>query len=198
MEDTAWVASCQAGDQAACGALLEKYKERLWRLAYRLSGDADAAQDIVQETFFKALKGIQSFRREEPFAPWLLGICSHQAIDYLRQRGRRREASLDAPAGEEGDLKFQVAGSGPGPEEAAAAHELAQTVRAAVLSLPPPLRLVIVLRHYEDLSYAEIARVTGLSLAAVKTRIFRGREILATKLAALHVRGERGGERDEV
>lgn len=148
--------------------LVLRYQGRLYNLAYRLTGEREEARDLTQEALVRAYTALPSFRTGERFSPWVYKITVNLCINFLRRK------KMKVPLDEEAPL---VDGS-PGPEEALERKETQAAVRRAILALPEQYRAVILLRHQQDLSYADIAQALGLPLGTVKTHIFRAREML--------------------
>ena len=167
-----------SGDVAAFSMLVTRYRGRLIALARRMlpGSSSDEAEDMAQETFVAAYAKRTSFRKGEPFRPWLYKIAVNRCLDRLRALSRR-------PVTIEIDSLSEPKTFGNGPEELLLSTENEARLQAAVAALPPKLRAVFVLRHLDDLSYEEIATATGLPLGTVKTHLFRARAELRTALA---------------
>jgi RNA polymerase sigma-70 factor (ECF subfamily) len=178
MEERVWVERAQHGDQTAFAHLVEVYQGPVYNLAYRMLGSAQDAEDAAQETFLRAYVQFDTYQPERRFASWLLAIAAHYCIDQLRRR-RFTWLPLD-------DLPFLdwIGGREAEPEGAALQREERDQVRQLLDHLPPNYRLVIVLRYWYDLSCQEIADVAGLTESAVKTRLYRAREMMAQGLTA--------------
>jgi RNA polymerase sigma-70 factor (ECF subfamily) len=181
-EETAWVEQALAGDQQAYGRLVERYSGAVFNLAYRMLGSAQDAEDAAQEIFLKAYLRLESYDRQRKFSTWLLTVASNYCIDRIRRR-RFAWVTLD-------DVAFSLPSAGPGPERSALEREQREAVQLAIQALPENYRLVTVLRYWNDLSYNEIAEVTGLSEATVKTRLHRARKMLAEQLDPAAVAAE--------
>jgi RNA polymerase sigma-70 factor (ECF subfamily) len=170
VEELRWVKAAIAGDHAAFGLLVDRYKGPVYGLAYRMLGNAGDAEDAAQEIFVRAYTKLATFDRSRKFSTWLLSIGSNYCIDVLR---RRRATLVDLD-----DVAFAVPDQSPGPERSAVDQEQRVAVARAVQRLPDTYRHVTVLRYYHDLSYEEIEQATGLSEATIKTRLFRARRQL--------------------
>jgi RNA polymerase sigma-70 factor (ECF subfamily) len=175
-EEIGWIEQTLGGDRAAFGQLMHRYAGAVYNLAYRMLGNAEDAEDASQEIFLRAYTRLASFDRERRFATWLLSIASNYCIDRLRRR-RFAWVTLD-------DVAFSLPSAERGPERSALEHEQQVAVQQALARLPDNYRLVTVLRYWHDLSYDEIAQVTGLTESAVKTRLHRARHMLAKALGA--------------
>lgn len=162
------------GEAARFGRVALPHLDAAYRLARWLVREPALAEDVAQEAMLRALTYFASFRGENPRA-WLLQIVRGTALTRLSQAGARREEALDAsPA---------IASEAAGPEEAFAAGETTGAVRRAVALLPSELRECLVLREFEEMSYRDIAAVTGVPVGTVMSRLFRARRILAEMLA---------------
>jgi len=173
MSDTALVELVLADDQDAFTVLVERYKDAVQNLAYRMLSNAAEAEDVTQETFVRAYTQLATYKPAHKFSTWLLSIASHLAIDQLR---RRRFLALPLE-----DVPFLdwIADVGTGPEQSAIEGEQQDEVQTYLQRLPGKYRAVIVLRYWYDFSYEEIARTLNLTPALVKARLHRARELLA-------------------
>jgi RNA polymerase sigma-70 factor (ECF subfamily) len=173
-DEIGWIERALQGDQAAFGQLMHRYTGAVYNLAYRMLGNAQDAEDAVQEIFLRAYTRLTSFDRSRRFSTWLLSIGSNYCIDRLR---RRRFAWLTLD-----DVAYTMPSRERGPERSALEHEQRDRIQAALRQLPEHYRLVLVLRYWQDMSYDEIAHVTGLTESALKTRLHRARHMLADAL----------------
>ncbi len=192
--DRALVERAAVGDGAAFEQLVLRYQDRVYGLALRLTGRPEEAEDVAQEAFLRAYKGLAAFAGRSSFYTWLFRITFNAAHSEVRTLGRRhaREKVLPigAAADEDGDgpLNPGVADPpslDPGPAAVVETADSAERVRRAIDELEPDYRAVVVLRDVEGLSYGEIAEVVGASRAAVKSRIHRARAALASRLRDL-------------
>lgn len=173
-EERAWIGRALAGDQTAFAALVERYQGAVYNLCYRMLGSPAEAEDAAQDVFLRAWTQLHTFQQDRRFSTWLLAIASHWCIDLLRRR-RQTFVPLDG-------ISLWATSDEPEPEEAALDREQRDAVRALLETLPPKYRLVTTLRYFNDLSYLEIAQLTGLSESAVKTQLHRARKMLAEQL----------------
>ena len=173
MSDAALVELVLADDQDAFAVLVERYKDAVQNLAYRMLSNAAEAEDVTQETFVRAYTQLATYKPAHKFSTWLLSIASHLAIDQLR---RRRFLALPLE-----DVPFLewIVDAGTGPEQTALEGEQQDEVQTYLQRLPAKYRAVIVLRYWYDFSYEEIARTLNLTPALVKARLHRARELLA-------------------
>lgn len=162
--------------------LVDAYSQRLFRLAYRMTGQTQDAEDLVQETFFRAYRHRASFQARSNPATWLYRICVNAALDHLRKR-RPGLQTLDDP--EHGVAAGHLASPGANPERLALSGELGRQVQLALDGLTPVERAAFAMRHCEDLSIAEIGAALGLREAATKNAIFRGVQKLRRALGPL-------------
>jgi RNA polymerase sigma-70 factor (ECF subfamily) len=174
VEEIGWVDQALSGDRAAFGQLMHRYAGAVFNLAYRMLGNAEDAEDASQEIFLRAYTRLASFDRQRRFSTWLLSIGSNYCIDRLRRR-RFSWLTLD-------DAVFALPSRERGPERIAIDREQQAIVQRALQKLPEHYRIVTVLRYWSDLSYEEIANVTGLPESTIKTRLHRARHMLAEAL----------------
>lgn len=177
-EDVTLVRRTLAGDQSAFASLVNKYKDPVFNVAYRMLGNASEAEDAAQETFVRAYTQLHTYKDSHRFSTWLLAIASHLAIDQLR---RRRFLALPL---ENVPFLEWIADAGAGPEESALAVEASDEMQRVLSVLPAKYRAVLVLRYWHDLSYEEIAEVLHLTPALVKARLHRARELVARAMKA--------------
>ncbi len=174
------IEACRAGDRDAFRLLFERHKDRVYSVAlYFFGGDEATAHDITQQVFLKLFSRIGQFQGESEFSTWLYRVTTNACLDEQRKR-RRFLPFGDAFGTHEPRAKSQ-------PEERAARREVADNVKQAVATLKPKLRVVMLLKYFEELSYEEIAAVLGCSKGTVASRLNRGHKILARKLR--HLRG---------
>jgi RNA polymerase sigma-70 factor, ECF subfamily len=171
---------CRRGDRAAFHALFEAYKDRVYAIAYHYSGEEAMARDVTQQVFLKLFTSINQFRQESGFTTWLYRIVANACID--EQRKSRRFVPFSP------EMEVVSAAAGTSQEERYHKKQVADRVRSAIADLSPKLRLPILLKYVEGLSYEEIARALNCSIGTVSSRLNRGHKALAGKLGDL--RGE--------
>ena len=157
--------------EAAFEALYTRYRDRVYSMAYRITGNATDAMDVVQEAFSLLFRKISGFRGEALFSTWLFRIVVNCAIDARRQKRsgiRGRTASLDA-----GSLAEPVQTGVDGPTEVAEHHELGDHLHVSLQRLSPKLRAILVLRYLEHQSYEQLAATLEMSMGTVKSRLAR-------------------------
>ena len=171
--DLAVVARVKAGDHDAFRHLVERHSRSVFRLAYRLTGHEQDAEDVVQEAFLKAFREIRRFEARSSFATWLYRIAVNCSHDLRRQRPRAgTRPSLDDP---DGGVLADLADTSPAadPLRELASRRIDERVHAAMSGLSAQERSAFVMRHFEGLSIEEIGRVLGLRTSAAKHSIFR-------------------------
>ena len=176
-----------AGDRAAFEDLVEATHGMLFRVALRICGARADADDVVQETYVRALQGLGGIQDPGATMGWLCAITRNFATDRVRARGRRAAWSLDEPveAGATTLLRDAVAGDDPGAEQHLGGAQLAAALHAAIAELKEKHRVVITLREIDGLSYEEIAVALDISIGTVESRLHRAREALAKKVKKL-------------
>jgi RNA polymerase sigma factor (sigma-70 family) len=164
-DDSLFVAECLAGDTAAFRPLVERYQRVLFSVALRMLGDREEATDATQTAFVKAFEKLVTYDRRHRFFSWLYRILVNECLNV--RRAQRLEVPLDDGIPAAGD-----------PLEALQVNERRARVKAAVARLPREQREVIILRHFADLSYGEIAEALGLPEKIVKSRLYSARQQL--------------------
>jgi RNA polymerase sigma-70 factor (ECF subfamily) len=179
MDEAAAVARARAGDSEAFRLLVEAHGRALFGLAYRMTGNRHDAEDVVQEAFLKAYRGLGSFDERSKVGSWLYRIAANCAFDVLRARQRRDRhfaSSDDEPSPE-------PPASEPGPDRMAMGKDVRDRVAAALAVMSPRERAAFVLRHFEGRSIEEIGRALDLDTSAVKQSVLRAvrkaRQVLA-------------------
>jgi RNA polymerase sigma-70 factor (ECF subfamily) len=171
------------GHTSAYNGLVMRYQRQVYNLAYRMLGNAEDAGDLVQETFLRAYGALASFRQDASFLTWLYKIASNLCIDQLRSRKARSALSLDVEL-EEGREPAADSRS-CSPEELAIRDSVQEVVQRAISNLPEKYRVVVVMRHLQDMSVEEIAGVLDMPTGTVKTHLFRAREMLRGRLRSV-------------
>lgn len=162
-------------DLEAYGKLVRRYQTSVFNVCYRLMGEHQGAEDQTQEAFIRAHERLETFDLDRPFGPWIRRVAANLCYNELRSN-----APIEVPFDPERDL---ASGSPSGnPELQQQRVERADRVAAAVRGLPPHYRAVIELRHYQELSYKEIAKALDFSMSEVKTYLYRARRALAEEL----------------
>ena len=175
--DRLLVEQSRAGDQLAYGELVRLHQNAVYNLAYRMLGERVEAEDAAQETFLRAYSHLDRYDANRPFRTWLLSIASNHCIDRLRKR-RLTWLSIDEPLPPHPALNSDEIE----PEEAVISNERSAAIQAMLSELSPEYRVVVILRYWNDLSYAEIAEILNTTESAIKSRLFRARQALAEKM----------------
>jgi RNA polymerase sigma factor (sigma-70 family) len=176
--DSDLVAWSKAGDIEAFGELVRRYQKPVFRIVLRMVRSPDDADDLTQDTFVRAHRGLKTFKDEYDFHPWLYRIAVNQAINFLNKRKRQAAADLDEVP--EGDIR-----AGPEPEsplQSASRQELLTRLESALDKLPEEQRTVFLLRVQEGLSYEEIAETMETPKGTVMSRLARARMALRKHL----------------
>ena len=166
-----------AGEREAYRVLVERHSAYVYRVAYRMTGNKEDAEEVVQEAFLRAYQKLQQFAGNANFGTWVYRIAANYAIDRLRQRKNedsRREQPQRVTEGEpETDLLSEVKDAAPSPERLAGSAQLAAKMKAALDTLTPAERTAIVMRHWDGCGIEEIAAVLKSNTSAAKNTVFR-------------------------
>lgn len=182
MSDRGAVAAVQAGDREAFRLLVEKHSRNVFKLGFRMTGNEHDAEEVVQETFLRAYRGIGSFESRANFATWLYRIASNCSLTLLeRRKPQRAQMPLENEEGEEVPLPSPS----PGPERLLLSAELKQKLAAAMDGLSAVERTAFVLRHFEDQPIEEISKTLALKNNATKNTIYRAVQKIRAQLGPL-------------
>lgn len=177
MEDTTIIRRCLSGRMETYGILVERYSPQILNLAFAMMGDRHEAEDVAQETFVRAFRGLPRFRREARFSSWLYRIALNLCRDRLKARSRRGRSAGEEP----------LRGLDTGPSEQAPRRlvegELSQKMQEAILRLPPAYRECFTLRHLQGLEYERVAEIMRITPETARVRTYRAREMLREALA---------------
>jgi RNA polymerase sigma-70 factor (ECF subfamily) len=180
--DSELVTRAVAGREDGFEELVRRYQRPIAAYVYRMVGNYDAALDLTQEVFIKVYGSLSRYRSEYKFSTWIYRIAHNSAIDHLRRFNTGRTEDLEHASSETGTYEKPFASGALTPEQESERAERRAEIEEVVETLPPVYRELIVLRHAHDMSYDEIAEVTGLPLGTVKNRIFRAREVMRAEL----------------
>ena len=179
LSDEELVRLCQESlpdDVRAFAALVERYRQQVFAIAYRMLGDAQEAEDQAQEVFIKVYRSIKRFRGDAAFSTWLYRITTNSCLDALAKRRRHLPSiDLDVAEMEETRLKRVSQRGGRSPEQLALRNELIECIKDSMMTLRDRERLVLTLRDVEGLEYQTIADILSIGMSAVKMRIHRAR-----------------------
>ena len=167
---------CLGGDREACGMLLSRYEKVVFNAALRLVRRRDEARDIAQAALVRGFERLEGYDPRRPFGPWIARIAMNEAFDALSRRPRTEPIDVRWPSG------------GRSPEGTAGAGELRERIDEALLDLTQDQRLVVILRHFMDCSYDEMADILGVPVKTVKSRLFTARHLLRDRLVERGVR----------
>jgi len=174
-EEQALISLAKAGDRKAFDKLVARYRDKMFALTYRMTGDRDEALDLLQETFFAAYKALRGFREEAGFSSWLYRIAANKSINMLKRKKILSFLPLGVSPKDEPSYEM---------EDAAGRSELNRHIKISINQLPPQQKLAFNMRFYDQLSFIEIARALDKSESTVKTNYQKAVEKLQKKLAA--------------
>src|SRR6266436_3282225 len=180
LADVELVQSALAGRETSFEELVRRYQRPIAAYVYRMVGDYDSALDLTQEVFIKVYNSLARYRSEFKFSTWIYKIAHNAAIDHLRRHAVREQALTNGFDTERREIS--VESRRLTPEQESERNERRSEIECVVQLLPAAYRELIALRHSHDLSYDEIAEVTGLPLGTVKNRLFRAREAMRDQL----------------
>lgn len=190
-DDARLVAASKGGDQDAFSLLVQRYQRRVFNLVLRMLQDYEEASETTQEAFLAAWQGLHAFRGEARFSTWLYRIAYNCALKQLEQRKRQRtlqqalqaEHMLDDPGDDPKSAHLDTLDN----------QELVQT---QLSQLPAKYRIVLVLRHLQEMTYEEMAEVLTMPIGTIKTHLFRARNLLKERLQAFEHKQRQTGTRD--
>ena len=184
------VTAAKSGDTASFEELVNRYEKKIFRLTMNITRNHEDAEDAMQDAFMKAYSHLNTFQEGSRFYTWLVRIAANEALMRLRKR-RPNQFSLDEPVeGDEDLMPREIEDWGPSPEQRYAQSEMNEILNRVIDQLEPDFRVVFVLRDVEGLSTEETAKALGISEAAVKSRLLRGRLKLRQKLNRYFRQGE--------
>jgi RNA polymerase sigma-70 factor (ECF subfamily) len=178
LDDQQLVAASKRGDQDAFAQLVQRYQRRIFNLAYRMLQQYEEAGEITQETFLAAWQGLPSFRGDARFATWLYRIAYNCALKQLetRKRDKALQAALQA------EQALESADGFDRTDTQIDEHERQAFVQEQLSHLPAKYRIVLILRHLQDMTYEEIAEILTMPVGTIKTHLFRARNLLKERL----------------
>jgi len=186
ISDAVAVERTLAGEREAYRVLVERHSQYVYRLAYRMTGKKEDAEEVVQEAFLRAYQKLEQFAGNANFATWVYRIAANYAIDRLRQRknedARREQPQRVAEGEPEPDPLSEVKDRAPSPERLAGSAQLAARMKEALDTLTPAERTAIVMRHWDGCGIEEIAAVLKSNTSAAKNTVFRAVQKLRSAL----------------
>lgn len=188
MEEKELVERSREGDEEAFGVLVKKYKTKVFNLAYSLTRDRDAADDLAQESFIKAYFALPRFKLRSEFGTWLYRIATNTVKDYLRKKGRIKKVTFEKEIEhliiQENEMERK--------EKKQLEEQNRRLVHQAIQSLPEKFRLILSLRDIQGFSYGEIAGILNISPGTVDSRLHRARKTLRKKIEPFLI--QKGGK----
>lgn len=181
LDDAALVAACKSGDQDAFAQLVQRHQRRVFNLVFRMLQQYEEANEITQETFLAAWQGLPAFRGDARFSTWLYRIAYNCCMKQLEQRKRDRALQTAMQA-------EHILNRNDADDQARAeleAHGFQELIREHLAMLPAKYRIVLVLRHLQDMTYEEMAEILTMPIGTIKTHLFRARNLLKERLQAL-------------
>lgn len=188
-EDAQLVKRCLRGDEKGFEELLGKYRRPVYSICLRMVRNETDAEDLAQEVFVRTFNVLDRYNPSYPFSSWLYRITSNLCIDFIRKR-KKGIVSIDEPMrGEDGDMQRQLPADTGEPDREVETREMIDMLEEAIATLPEHYRIIVILRHQEQLSYDEIAENLGIPLGTVKARIHRARNMIKDFFAGRGIEG---------
>lgn len=182
--DAAVVAQVLAGDSGAFRLLVDRHTRSIYGVAYRMTGNQEDAEEIVQETFLRAYKALHKFELRSSFATWIYRIAVNRCLDFLKTKKMTDTVQIaDDPA--EGEREIQIAAGDPGPDRLLLSNEARQKIDQAICLLSPSERVAFTMRHMEGKSIEEISKTLKVRASAAKNSIFRAVQKIRQQLSPL-------------
>lgn len=187
-DDLLLVAASKNGDQEAFAQLVQRYQRLIFNLVYRMLQQYEEATEITQETFLAAWQGLPSFRGDARFSTWLYRIAYNCSLKQLEQRKRDRALQVALEA------KKTLENADDEQRENAEldAHDRQHVIQEHLSHLPTKYRIVLILRHVQDMSYEEMAEILTMPIGTIKTHLFRARNLLKERLQSFHRESDMG------
>ncbi len=185
LDDVDLVGEVLEGNQLSFQLLVERYQDRMFGLVRHYTRNPVEVEDIVQDTFLKAFRKLESFQNQANFSTWLYRIATNTALDFLKRRGRNPVQSVEDPEISGATARYETPYLAA-PDARLEREEIAHVTRRVLEELPEIFRTVLVLREFEDLSYHEMSEVLGISIGTVESRLFRARARFREALARLY------------
>ncbi len=176
-DDRALVISSQAGDQDAFAGLVQRHQRRVFNLVFRMLQNYEEANEVTQDAFFAAWQGLSSFRGDAQFSTWLYRVAYNCALKQLDQR--RRDGVLQSA------IQTEMNNTEDHITACIETYDRQEIVRNQLLTLPSKYRIVLVLRHLQDMTYEEMAEILAVPIGTIKTHLFRARNLLKERLLAI-------------
>ena len=190
-EDLLLIERCKNGDQMAYTLLMRKYQNSVYHLCRKMVRNPEEARDLSQEAFVKTFKSLDRYNPVYAFSSWLYKITANLCIDHIRKQRMKMFSIDELVDGDEGPIARQLEDPGQRPDEASERNEVSARIRAAIDKLPEHYRVILLMRHQQQLSYEEIAQALDVPLGTVKARIHRARHRLKETLQGESLGGDR-------
>lgn len=174
--DAAWVARLRMHESGAFTQLIECYERPMFNVAYRMLGNAAEAADATQDVFLKVFENIAGYDPKYRLFSWIYRIAMNESLDRLKHRRHAEMVAIEEDC--------PLASAGPGPEQVAGDAQMHDVIQTALMELPHDHRVVIVLRHFAECSYAQMAEILHIPEKTVKSRLYSARQELHGKLFA--------------
>lgn len=195
-EDASLVERCLRGDERAFEQLLKKYRNPVFSICLRMVRNHADAEDLAQDVFIRTFNVLDRYNPAYAFSSWLYRITSNLCIDFIR-KNRNKAYSLDEPlSSDDGEMPRQIPTDLASPDREMESREMIKMLNEAIAILPEHYRIIVILRHQEQLSYEEISDNLGIPLGTVKARIHRARNMIKDFFQSKGVFGESGGFED--
>lgn len=175
MEDRELIEQFQSGNKQAFNQLVNKYRDRIYAVIYRMLRNQDDALDISQEVFVRAYRSLNKFRGDSSVYTWLYRIAVNLSINYINRNKHRKSQAID-------NVSFKLSADNESPQKKIEVDELSQAIEQAVLKLPDKQRAVFVMRYYENMQHNEIAEILGNSVGSVKANYHHALQKLKVEL----------------
>ena len=182
LEDDKLVERAIQGDQHAYKEIMEKYQKPLYFHVLKMVRNHEQVEDLVQEAFMKAFKNLDTYNTNYAFSTWLYRITTNHTIDYLRKKKLKTTSMNEPVKTRDGEIEIQISDKQAKTDRKIIREQRKRIIHEAIENLPEKYRVVIEMRHLQELSYQEIADQLDLPLGTVKAHIFRAREMLYKKL----------------
>lgn len=203
-DDSELISKSKLGDTDAFGQLVDRYQQKVYNIAFRMTNSHEDALDLAQESFLRIYRAIASYKGESAFSTWVFRIASNVCLDEMRKKKRQPRIALSTDslvAGEEGDYAIEFAsGEASNPEQHLLQGEMRREITQALNTLSEEHRVVLVLRDIEGYSYEEIADMLGVNIGTIKSRLNRARlalrEVLTVReplTSSRRLREQKGG-----
>lgn len=182
------ISLCKAGKKEGYNLLFQKYEKSIYRICYHYTVSREDALDLLQEVYIKLYKSIDRFNENQPVLPWIKRITVNTCLNFLRKR-REKTVSLNASTDTEDCSVEDLIASSVNVEDEVSCMDTKRILEGMIRDLPEEMKMAVVLRHMEDMSYDDIARTMACPVGTVKSFLFRGRNILKDKLRSAGIWG---------